>query len=247
MRVRTALTIAGSDCGGGAGIQADLKTFVGRGVYGMSVVTALTAQNTRGVRSVSLTDPAMVRDQLLVIFEDFPVDAVKTGMLGSAAVVHVVCDVLERLPSLPPLVVDPVMFAKDGSSLLDPGALEALRLRLIPLATLVTPNLPEAEVLGPLAGAHLVKGGHAQGTWVEDVLRHNDTRFRYRHRRVDSVHTHGTGCTLSAAIAAELAKGVDLEVACGRSIRYVSRLVRRSAQGSLGGGFGPLLHGLCAR
>ncbi len=247
MRVRTALTIAGSDCGGGAGIQADLKTFVGRGVYGMSVITALTAQNTHGVRSVSLTDPAMVRDQLLAVFEDFPVDAVKTGMLGSAAVVHVVCDVLEGLASAPPLVVDPVMMAKDGSSLLDPAALEAMRTRLIPLATLVTPNLPEAEVLGALSVAHLVKGGHAKGPWVEDVLREGDACVTYRHRRVTSHHTHGTGCTLSAAIAAELAKGVALEAACGRAIRYVSGLVSRSAHGSLGGGFGPLLHGLRAR
>lgn len=247
MRVRTALTIAGSDCGGGAGLQADLKTFLTRGVYGMSVVTAITAQNTCGVRAVVLTDPTMVRDQLRAIFDDFPVDAIKTGMLGSAAIIDAVCEVLESLSSRPPLVIDPVLLAKDGSSLLEPQALHALRTRLVPLASLVTPNLPEAEVLGKLAAPVLLKGGHGTGAWVEDVLWFGDTFHMYRHRRIASRNTHGTGCTLSAVIAAELAKGADLSEACATGVRYVSRLVRGAARGSLGAGFGPLLHGLRTR
>lgn len=247
MRARTALTIAGSDCGGGAGLQADLKVFLTRGVYGMSVVTAITAQNTRGVRAIGLTDPALVREQLLAIFDDFPVDAVKTGMLGTAAIVDAVCEVLESLSVRPPLVVDPVLLAKDGSPLLEPRALDALRNRLVPLAALVTPNLPEAAVLGPLAAPVLLKGGHGSGAWVEDVLLVGDTSIMYRHPRVASQNTHGTGCTLSAVIAAELAKGIELSEACATAIRYVSRLVRGAARGSLGGGFGPLLHGLRTR
>lgn len=241
------MTIAGSDCGGGAGLQADLKVFLTRGVYGMSVVTAVTAQNTRGVRAIGLTDPALVREQLRAVFDDFPVDAVKTGMLGSAAIVDAVCDVLESLAVRPPLVIDPVLLAKDGSPLLEARAFDALCRRLVPLAALVTPNLPEAGVLGRLAAPVLLKGGHGTGAWVEDVLLVGDTSTMYRHRRVSSQNTHGTGCTLSAAITAELAKGVALPDACATGVRYVSRLVRGASRGSLGGGFGPLLHGLRAR
>ena len=228
-------------------MQADLKVFLTRGVYGMSVVTAVTAQNTQGVRALGLTDPGLVREQLRAIFDDFPVDAVKTGMLGSGAIVDAVCEVLESLPVRPPVVVDPVLLAKDGSPLLEPRALDALRSRLVPLAALVTPNLPEAAVLGPLAAPVLLKGGHGTGDWVEDVLWVADTSRMYRHRRIASQITHGTGCTLSAVIAAELAKGVELSEACATAIRTVSRLVRGAAKGSLGGGFGPLLHGLRAR
>ncbi len=243
MRVRTALTVAGSDCGGGAGIQADLKTFLDRGVYGMSVVTAITAQNTHGVRAVSLLEPGLVREQLRAIFDDFPVDAVKTGMLGDVRIIDTLCDVLEALSSRPPLVVDPVMLAKDGTSLLEPRALDALRRRLFPLATLVTPNLPEAAALGAIQYDVLLKGGHGDGRWVEDRLTVGGQTRSFRHRRVDTRHTHGTGCTLSAAITAELAQGTGLETACERGVRYVARLIRRGG-GDLGRGVGPLLHGL---
>lgn len=243
MRVRTALTVAGSDSGGGAGVQADLKTFLDRGVFGMSVITAVTAQNTTAVRAVALMGPAMVRDQLRAVFDDLPVDAMKTGMLADAATVDAVCDVLEALPVRPRLVVDPVMLAKDGSELYDPRAVDALRARLFPLATLVTPNLPEAAALGTLTGPHLLKGGHGTGPWVVDELRTAAGTRRWRHRRVDTKNTHGTGCTLSAAITAELAKGADLEAACATGLRYVAALVRGATE-SLGAGHGPLLHGL---
>ncbi len=244
MRVRTALTVAGSDSGGGAGVQADLKTFLDRGVYGMSVLTALTAQNTRGVHAVLPVEPAFVRAQLRAVFDDLPVDAMKTGMLGDAGVIDAVCDVLEALPVRPPLVVDPVMVAKGGAALLDPRALDALRRRLLPLAQVVTPNLPEAAALGELDGAVLLKGGHGEGRWVIDRLLHDRVEVaRWRHRRVDSPNTHGTGCTLAAAVAAELAHGRPLAEACGRAVAYVARRVR-GARESLGGGHGPLLHGL---
>lgn len=244
MRVRTALTVAGSDSGGGAGIQADLKTFLDRGVYGMSVLTALTAQNTVGVHGVVLVEPAFIRAQLRAVFDDLPVDAIKTGMLGTAAAIDAVCDVLEALPARPPLVVDPVMLAKDGSSLLDPRALDALRRRLVPLATVLTPNLPEAAALGAVGGTVLLKGGHGDGPWVVDrLLEEGVERARWRHRRVASRNTHGTGCTLAAAVTAELAKGAALDAACATGVAYVARRVR-GARESLGAGHGPLLHGL---
>ncbi len=244
MRVRTALTVAGSDCGGGAGLQADLKTFLDRGIYGMSVVTAVTAQNSRGVRAVSLVEPGLVREQLRAIFDDLPVDAMKTGMLGDAHIIDTLCDVLEGLPSRPRLVVDPVMLAKDGTSLLEPRALDALRRRLFPLATLVTPNLPEAAALGGIQGDVLLKGGHGEGAWVIDRLTIAGSERRFRHRRIDTFDTHGTGCTLSAAITAELAKGAALDTACATGIRYVAGLIRRGGGEGLGGGAGPLLPGL---
>jgi len=243
MRVRTALTVAGSDSGGGAGIQADLKTFLDRGVFGMSVVTAITAQNTTAVRAVSLVGPDMVREQLRAVFDDLPVDAMKTGMLADAATVDAVCDVLEALSHRPMLVVDPVMLAKDGSALYDPKALDALKSRLFPLATLVTPNIPEAKALGVLTVPTLLKGGHGSGPFVSDELRSGGKSRRWHHPRTDTKNTHGTGCTLSAAITAELAKGEALETACATSLNYVAALVRGATE-SLGSGHGPLLHGL---
>lgn len=246
MKVRTALTIAGSDSGGGAGIQADLKTFMDHDVYGMSVVTGLTAQNTQGVRRVELTSPEMVRDQLLAVFEDLPIHAIKTGMLGSAALIDAVCDVLEARANLPPIVVDPVMVAKGGASLLDPRAVDALIHRLIPLACITTPNLPELAVLGELSGTVLVKDGHGTERLVRDRLIHDGGITVYQHRRVRSRNTHGTGCTLSAAVAARLAHGDVIQDACRRSIKYVSGLIQRSRD-SIGSGHGPLLHGLRSR
>lgn len=248
MRPPTALTVAGSDSGGGAGVQADLKTFLDRRVYGMSVLVALTAQNTRGVHGVHLVPPAFVRAQLEAVFADLPVDAVKIGMLGDAARIEAVAGFLEALPVRPPVVLDPVMIAKGGAPLLAPDAVRALRERLVPLATLVTPNVPEAEALGPLPGvAVLHKGGHAEGDVVEDRLVLPDGRVRaWRHARVVSPNTHGTGCTLSSAIAAELAKGATLEDACDAGIAYVSGLLAAGRE-SVGGGHGPLLHGLVDR
>lgn len=247
MRPPTALTIAGSDSGGGAGIQADLKTFLDHRVYGMSVLTAVTAQNTRGVTGVWGIPPEGVRAQLEAVFADLPVDAVKIGMLGDAATIEVVADVLASLPTRPPIVLDPVMIAKGGAPLLRADAISALRERLVPLATLVTPNLPEAEALGELAGATVLhKGGHAEGDEVVDRLTGSGVSRVWRHPRVRSKNTHGTGCTLASAIAANLARGLPLEEACDAGITYVSGLLVRGVE-SLGSGHGPLLHGLGPR
>lgn len=245
MRPPTALTIAGSDPSGGAGLQADLKTFLDHHVYGMSVVTALTAQNTRGVSGVHLPPIEFLVAQLAAVFADMPVDAVKIGMIGDAGRIGAVADFLAALDPRPPIVLDPVMVAKGGAPLLAPEAVDALRTRLVPLATLVTPNLPEADALGPLPGAAvLAKGGHGEGDEVVDVLHLPDGSTRtWRHKRVSHRNTHGTGCTLASAVAANLAKGLPLPEACDRAIAYVSRLLEVSAE-SVGGGHGPLLHGL---
>lgn len=250
VRLYTALSVAGSDPGGGAGIQADLKTFHHRGVYGMAAITALTVQNTHGVREIDAVSGRVVAAQVAAVFDDLPVHAVKVGMVLSEEVIHELCHVLARRPGGVPLVVDPVMLAKDGTPLLDPAALRLYIDRLLPLATLVTPNLPERAALAAMgwrpSGAVLTKGGHAEGAWVVDELHAGGEVHQWRHRRTASTHTHGTGCTLSAAITAELARGVPLAEAVGRSIRYVSRLIREAKAG-LGGGKGPLWHGLRAR
>lgn len=243
MKIRTVLTIAGSDSGGGAGIQADLKTFMDHDVYGMSVITAVTAQNSCGVHAVELVSPQLVEYQLRAVLDDFPIHAIKTGMLGNAAIIEAVCGVLESLAVLPPLVVDPVMVAKGGASLLDTKAVDTLKHRLIPLACITTPNLPELDVLGELSGTRLVKDGHGEGRMVVDRLIHEQRLTRFVHRRFRSPNTHGTGCTLSAAIAARLARGDSIHDACRRAVAYVSGLIRRSRD-SIGKGHGPLLHGL---
>jgi hydroxymethylpyrimidine/phosphomethylpyrimidine kinase len=247
-RPATALTIAGSDSGGGAGVQADLKTFLARGVYGMSALVALTAQNTRGVHAVALVEPDILRAQIAAVFDDLPVDAVKIGMLGDAARVHAVADALEAAFARfgpRPVVLDPVMVAKGGAPLLQPDAVAALRERLVPLATIVTPNAPEAAVLGPLPGAVLRKGGHDEGDTVVDRLLVDEREVaRWTHPRVATANTHGTGCTLSSALTAALARGRSLPEACGEAVAWTAELVRRAAAGSVGGGHGPLLHGL---
>jgi len=241
-RPPTALTIAGSDPGGGAGIQADLKTFLDHGVYGMSVICALTAQNTREVAGVHGVPAPFVVRQLEVLFADLPVDAVKIGMLGTAEVTRAVAGFLRGRAV--PIVLDPVMVAKSGDPLLAADAVAALREELVPLATVVTPNHPEAEVLGALGGvAVLRKDGHGTGEEVVDVLEWDGRRTEFRHPRVESRNTHGTGCTLSSAIAARLARGEDLPAACAGAIAYVSALIEAS-RGGLGGGHGPLFHGL---
>ena len=239
-----ALTIAGSDSGGGAGIQADLKTFHARGVHGLSVITAITSQNTRGVSAVHAVPLTHIRSQLAALFDDFPIAAVKTGMLGSAAITRLVArEMAVRKPAW--LVVDPVMIATSGARLLDEDAVEALTEELIPLADLLTPNLPEAEALlgHPIktaaqfnaageallmlgAGAVLLKGGHVKGNEVVD--RYYDARgmLELRHPRLP-LEGHGTGCTLASAIAAELACGRSPRSAVRRAVAYVRRALQR--------------------
>ncbi len=251
------LTIAGSDSGGGAGIQADLKTFAAHRVYGLSVVTAVTAQNTRAVTAVHEIPPAVVGAQIDAVFDDIGVDAVKIGMLSSAAIVR---EVARRLAARrgPPIVLDPVMVAKSGDPLLAADAVAALAEELLPLATVVTPNLPEASRLTglpvgteaerlaaarALAGrgpAVVLKGGHAAGEVVVDLLVSGERTDRYEHPRIDTRSTHGTGCTLSSAIAARLALGADLARAVEGAVRYLHGAI--AAAYPLGGGHGPVDH-----
>src|SRR5262245_12362796 len=253
---RVALTIAGSDPSGGAGIQADLKTFHAFGVYGAAVVARLTAQNTTGVRELADPTPAFIAAQLDAVLEDLPVAAAKTGLLGSAAAVDAVADRL-RAHSFRPLVVDPVLVATSGQTLSDPDVLGAMR-RMLPLATLVTPNLAEAEALvgRPVrdvasmrdaaralvdlgARAALVKGGHLDGP-PHDVLFAGGVLHDMESGRVDVGRTHGTGCTLSAAITAGLACERTLEEAVTRARRYVVRALAHAP--ALGHGGRPLDH-----
>lgn len=237
--VTSVLTIAGSDSGGGAGIQADLKTFAAYGVHGLSALAALTAQNTRGVRAVHVPPVTFLRAQIDAVFEDFDIAAVKLGMLASAQVIEAVADALEQYrPRF--IVLDPVMVATSGARLLESSALEALRTRLLPLATIVTPNLPEAELLlghaieddgaaeralGELLAlgcrAVLLKGGHMPGTGqLVDRLGEGERRARFVHARLP-LEGHGTGCTLASAIAASMARGSSLSAACEAATDYV--------------------------
>jgi hydroxymethylpyrimidine/phosphomethylpyrimidine kinase len=252
------LTIAGSDSGAGAGIQADLKTFAALGVYGVSVITAITAQNTVGVRAVQEIDPDVISAQLDAVAEDFSIAALKTGMLSSAAVIDTVVAGLRR-HALRPLVVDPVMIAKSGDRLLREDAVETLRRTLLPLAYVVTPNIPEAEVLAGLAirthadrveagraimglGAHavVIKGGHSDDDPIVDLLVDGDGVHEFRAARIATGSTHGTGCTFSAAIAAGLGRGEDLAAAVGEARAYLSSALAQAP--GLGHGHGPLNH-----
>jgi hydroxymethylpyrimidine/phosphomethylpyrimidine kinase len=256
--VKIALTIAGSDSGGGAGIQADLKTFHQFGVFGTSVITAITAQNTMGVRAWQAVPADLVQGQIDALVEDLPPLAVKTGMLGSAAVAHTVAAAL-RYHHLPHYVLDPVMVATSGDRLLDRDAEQLVRERLVPLASLVTPNLAEAaalvedvvdtpermaragEALRKLgAGAALVTGGHLPGEEIVDVLVTARGTRRFPHARLDTTSTHGTGCTLSAAIVAGLAHGRPLETAVADAVDFVHRAI--AAAPGVGRGHGPLNH-----
>jgi len=257
--MRVALTIAGSDSGGAAGIQADLKTFHQFGVFGTSVICAVTAQNTRGVTAWEALPRSLVAAQIDAVATDLRPGAVKTGMLGSADLVGAVADGLER-PSLKPYVLDPVMVATSGDRLLDVDAERLIARRLVPLATLVTPNLDEAQILVDAvlatpddmeraarrlvtfgARAALVKGGHLRGDRLVDVLVTADgTVRRYEHSRIDTTSTHGTGCTLSAAVTAGLALGRGLEEAVSDALDFVHRAI--AAAPGLGAGHGPLNH-----
>ena len=239
-----ALTVAGSDSGGGAGIQADLKTFAAHGVHGLSAIAALTAQNTQAVTAVHVPPAEFLRAQLDALFADFQIGAVKLGMLANESVIHAVADALEHYAPAA-VVLDPVMIASSGARLLEPSALLALRTRLLPRASLLTPNIPEAELLlghpiadGPAAaravdellalGAHavLLKGGHlpAYGELV-DRFGSADQRTDFTHARLD-VQGHGTGCTLASAIAANLCRDVSLLEACRQSADYVHGALR---------------------
>jgi hydroxymethylpyrimidine/phosphomethylpyrimidine kinase len=253
------LIIAGSDSGGGAGIQADIKTVTMLDAFAATAITALTAQNTEGVFGVLPIAPDFIRQQIEVVLDDIGADALKTGMLHDSAVIETVAAVIAERAGAVPLVVDPVMVAKGGAPLIEPGAIDALKRLLIPRAAVLTPNLPEAEILadhaiGDLAAmqntaeelldlgckAVLLKGGHLHGDTVYDVLA-TETGLRvWDSPRIDSRHTHGTGCTLASAIAAGLAQGLAIEPAVERARAYVQRAIA-SAPG-LGHGHGPLDH-----
>jgi hydroxymethylpyrimidine/phosphomethylpyrimidine kinase len=253
-----ALTIAGSDSGGGAGIQADIKTFHHFQVFGTSAITAITAQNTRGVARWTAVPVEMIEEQIDAVAGDLRPAASKTGMLADAAIVHAVAAAVRR-HALAPLVVDPVMVSASGDTLLESDAVAAMRELLIPLATLVTPNLDESEILvgetvrdleameraGRMlvargATAALIKGGHLVGDAAIDVLVHGERVRTFTHPRIATQHTHGTGCTLSAAITALLARGTELDAAVEQSIEWVHRAIRTAPK--LGGGHGPLNH-----
>ncbi|MFO7955542.1 MAG: bifunctional hydroxymethylpyrimidine kinase/phosphomethylpyrimidine kinase [Candidatus Brocadiia bacterium] len=252
------LTIAGSDSGGGAGIQADLKTITCLGAYGMSAVTALTAQNTVGVSGIYPVSPGFVAQQIDAVAEDIGIDAAKTGMLGERGVVEAVAEAVAR-HSIRPLVVDPVMVAKSGDALLEPDAVDALRDRLLPLATVVTPNLSEAAALADVSVGNLqemreasrriaelgpewvlVKGGHLEGA-PTDLLFGNGEFREVTRSRVETTDTHGTGCTYSAAIATGLAHGMDVPDAVEWARDALQAALRNSL--GLGQGCGPLGHG----
>jgi hydroxymethylpyrimidine/phosphomethylpyrimidine kinase len=256
--MKRALTIAGSDSGGGAGIQADLKSFMAHGVYGASAITAITAQNTVGVRAVMLLEPALVAAQVDAVLEDIGADAVKTGMLGSAEIVAAVASAL-RAHRVATLVVDPVMVAKSGDRLLASDAVPALCNELLPLATLVTPNLPEASILlgrevrtldeMPDAAKEmlalgprnvLLKGGHLAGDEVVDVLLAGGRLTMLRAPRVSTPNTHGTGCTYAASITALLARGLTVADAVAEARAYVLGAIAQAAP--LGSGHGPVHH-----
>ena len=253
------LIVAGSDSGGGAGIQADIKTVSALNAYAMTAIAALTAQNTTGVHGVVPVDPAFVALQMKVVLEDIGADAIKIGMLANAAVIEAVVGEYEERAVNVPLVVDPVMVAKSGHFLLEPDAVLTLRKRLLPLAEVVTPNLPEAEALtdipvrtlddmrraaemirtfGPKAV--LLKGGHLEDDQLSDLLLTDDGEEVFESRRVHTPHTHGTGCTLSSAIAAGIAQGLTVRDAVVRARSYVETAILTAP--GLGHGHGPLNH-----
>ena len=257
MKMKTALTIAGSDCSGGAGIQADLKTMTMNGVYAMSAITALTAQNTTGVRAIQESTPNFLKQQLDAIFEDIYPDAVKIGMVASSELIRVIADRLRHYEANN-IVVDPVMVATSGSALMKDDAVQTLIEELLSISTLVTPNIPEAQVLSGLsietkedmiiAAKHigdnyhcavLLKGGHSIND-ANDLLYANGELHWFGGKRIDNPNTHGTGCTLSSAIASNLAKGYTLSESVQRAKDYISGAL--AAMLDLGEGSGPMNH-----
>lgn len=257
MKMKTALTIAGSDCSGGAGIQADLKTMTMNGVYAMSAITALTAQNTTGVRGVEEATPEFLAQQIDAVFEDIRPDAVKIGMVSSSELIQTIADRL-KYHKAENIVVDTVMVATSGARLISEDAIDTLKEYLIPFATVVTPNIPEAAVLSDMAirdeddmlqaakkisetyqCAVLLKGGHSIND-ANDLLYENGTYRWFKGKRINNPNTHGTGCTLSSAIAANLAKGYDLEASVQRAKEYISLALADMLD--LGQGSGPMNH-----
>lgn len=257
MNSKTALTIAGSDCSGGAGIQADLKTMTMNGVYAMSAITALTAQNTTGVRAIQESTPEFLKQQIDAVFEDIYPDAVKIGMVSSGELIRVIADRL-RYYKAKNVVVDPVMVATSGSALMKNDAVQTLIDKLLPLATLVTPNIPEAQILSGAAietgedmitaarrigdtynCSVLIKGGHSIND-ANDLLYANGEPVWFKGKRINNPNTHGTGCTLSSAIAANLAKGFSLAESVSRAKDYLSGAL--AAMLDLGKGSGPIKH-----
>jgi hydroxymethylpyrimidine/phosphomethylpyrimidine kinase len=258
------LVIAGSDSGGGAGIQADLKTVMALGGYAQTAITAVTAQNTTGVQAILPVPADFIRAQMLSALDDIGADALKTGMLGDASAIEAVCAVIEQRARGLPLVVDPVMIAKGGANLLADAALDILKTRLLPLASVITPNLPEAEALTGLAidsetamrraidallrlgaPAVLLKGGHLRGDDLVDLLATSDDVVAFRAPRIATRHTHGTGCTLASGIATGLAQGMALPEAVARARGFVRQVI--AAAPGLGSGQGPLGHAAIER
>jgi len=256
--MRTALTIAGSDSGAGAGIQADLKTFAAHGVYGLCAITAVTAQNSLGVTMAEALPADLVTAQIEAVVSDFGVHAAKTGMLANAAIVEAVSAAVRDL-EIPLLVVDPVMIAKSGDRLLDDEALAAMKTELIRQAFLVTPNIPEAEALTGVtiqteadrveaaqwivklgATAVVIKGGHLPSDDISDLLLYEGEFIEFRQPRMPGRHTHGTGCTFAAAVTSHLAHGHDLPTAIRGAQQYVAEAIRHAP--NLGRGHGPLEH-----
>jgi hydroxymethylpyrimidine/phosphomethylpyrimidine kinase len=260
--IRNVLSIAGSDPSGGAGIQADLKTFAACGTYGMAALTALTAQNTQGVTGVHTVPAGFVADQISAVFADVRVDAVKIGMIANAEIAETVADVLKPYRDRIPIVLDPVMMAKGGAPLLAPDAIDAVTTRLVPVASLVTPNLPEAaallgetpattrdgmadqatRLLGLGPKAVLVKGGHLDGPDSPDVLATSTGLTWFDGKRTWTSNTHGTGCTLSSAIAAELAKGASPAEAVETAKAYLAGAIAAADTLTVGSGHGPVQH-----
>ena len=259
---KKALTIAGSDSGGGAGIQADLKSFSANGVYGMSAITAITAQNTRGVQAIHPVPVNIIRQQIVSIMEDMGTDAVKTGMLHSSDVINTIHMALEEYPA-PYLVVDPVMVATSGDKLLEDEAIQTMIRVMLPMASLITPNLPEAEIIlgrkietpeqairaakdlaDTGARSILLKSGHAKGEELTDLLylREENEMVQIPNPRIPTGNTHGTGCTLASAIAAWLARGLTLRDATRKGLEYTHQAIERGSLYQLGHGNGPVHH-----
>ena len=257
MKMKTALTIAGSDCSGGAGIQADIKTMTMNGVYAMSAITAMTAQNTTGVKAIQESTPEFLKQQLDAVFEDIYPDAVKIGMVSSSELIRVIADRLAYYGA-GNIVVDPVMVASSGSALMKSEAVRVLTEELLPVASLVTPNIPEAQVLSGMIieskedmitaakqisdschCAVLLKGGHSIND-ANDLLYANGELVWFEGKRIDNPNTHGTGCTLSSAIASNLAKGFSLAESVKRAKEYISGAL--AAMLDLGKGSGPMMH-----
>lgn len=259
MTPKRLLVIAGSDSSGGAGIQADIKTATAFYVYTMTAVTAVTVQDTKSVHAIHAIPANVVRDQILTCLNDIGADAIKIGMLGSSTVAKAVADALRKKARNIPIVLDPVLASTSGKSFLDAGAVATLKSRLLPLATLVTPNIPEARQLAGMRGskrrdaeaaaralmaqgakAALIKGGHSTRATIDDVMVWEGGVEIYAYPRVATRHTHGTGCTLSTAIACGLAQGLSLPVAVGRAREYVQTAIETAP--GLGKGHGPLNH-----